>query len=222
MISGNQIRAARALIDMSQDELAVAAGLTPQAIRRIESGAVTPREGTLNDITRVFYEKRLEFTDYSGVRFIPEDVEVLNGTRGLEIFFDRVFEHAKQHGGELRQNGLSDKILYDCAPGIIDQQGARMAKLIPQKQNISVRALLNHGDMNFMYSEYARYRWHPLNAPSLVPYYLFGDHIGIFAFQANPSPKIILISSPAITSVFATQFDERWNISEIPPQIDQA
>ena len=56
MISGRQIRAARGLLDMSQEELAKSAGLTPQAIRKIEDGTVQPREGSMADITRINIE----------------------------------------------------------------------------------------------------------------------------------------------------------------------
>ncbi|MGE0109830.1 MAG: helix-turn-helix domain-containing protein [Bdellovibrionales bacterium] len=216
MITGNQIRAARALISMSQDELAEETGLTPQAIRKIEAGSVTPREGTLDDITNAFYKKRIEFTDNSGVRFIPEDVEVLNGLTGLQNFFDQVYRHARDIGGIIRQNGIGDNVFHTCAPDITDAQGARMAQLVPQKGNIFVRAILDNGDMDFMYSEYAAYRWHPKNFPVQVPYYLFGDHIGIFAFNADPSPKIVLIHSPVIASVYSVQFDETWEQAEIP------
>ncbi len=202
---------------MSQDELAAATGLTPQAIRKIEAESVTPREGTLADIIKVFYDRRLEFTDNQGVRFIPEDVEVLNGAQGLKIFFDKVYSYAQQNGGVIRQNGIGDKTLYECASDVIAEQGERMAALVSKKRDVFVRAILNHGDLDFMYSEYADYRWHPHNVPSPVPYYLFGDCIGIFAFRATPSPKIVLISSPIIASVYGTQFDETWLVAEKPP-----
>ncbi|HBM91398.1 MAG TPA: hypothetical protein DD400_05965, partial [Rhodospirillaceae bacterium] len=155
MINGRQIRAARALVDMSQDELAEAAGLTPQAIRKIESNKVTPREGTISDIMKVFRNHRIEFIDNQGVRFIPEDVEVLNGKEGIRRFFDLVFEHAQTSGGTIRQNGIGDKTFFDCAPEETAEQGARMAILVPKRKNIYVRAILANGNMDFMYSQYA-------------------------------------------------------------------
>ncbi|HBM90385.1 MAG TPA: hypothetical protein DD400_00675, partial [Rhodospirillaceae bacterium] len=54
--------------------------------------------------------------------------------------------------------------------------------------------------------------------PPSVPYYLFGDYIGIFAFRSSLEPKIVLISSPTISSVYKIQFDETWDMADIPPK----
>lgn len=220
MITGRQIRAARALLDMSQDALAEATGLTPQAIRKIENGDVQPREGTIADIMRAFNEHRLEFTDNQGVRFIPEDVEVLNGPNGVQHFFDQVYLRAQKSGGIIRQNGISDKDFFKCAPQATSGQGKRMASLVQERKDIYVRAILPYGDKDFMYTEYAEYKWHPKSVPSPVPFYSFGDSLGIFAFEAEVSPKIILITSPVIASVFAAQFDETWSVANVPLKED--
>jgi len=217
MVVGCQIRAARALIDMSQDELAKAAGLTPQAIRKIEAGDVQPREGTIADIVRVFHERRLEFTDNQGVRFRPEDVEVLNGEAGLTKFFDKVYEHARLAGVVIRQNSIEEKLFDRYGPSITRIHRERMAPLVQARNDIFVRAILLEGDMNFVCTNYADYRWHPKELPTPVPYYIFGDNIGIFTFETDAPPKIIFISSPTITKAYSTQFDLTWNMARTPP-----
>ncbi|MGE0109938.1 MAG: helix-turn-helix domain-containing protein [Bdellovibrionales bacterium] len=216
MITGNQIRAARALIGMSQDELAEETGLTPQAIRKIEAGSVTPREGTLDDITNAFYKKRIEFTDNSGVRFIPEDVRVLNGNHGFEVFTDLIFSTMQISGGMIRQNGIPEAYFESCNDAIAAKHRNRMGPLVQSRRDILVRTILSHGDTDFISTDYAEYRWHPLSAPPPVPYYIFGNYIGIFALGVKPAPKIILISSPIISETFSTQFDLSWDVAEIP------
>lgn len=216
MIIGSQIRAARALINMSQDELAKSAGLTPQAIRKIESSTVTPREGTISDITKVFYEKRIEFIDNSGVRFIPEDVRVLTGNDGFKTFTNLIFSTLQLSGGTIRQNGIQETYFEHCNEALASVHRKRMGPLVQTRKDIFVRTILPHGDQDFISTDYAEYRWHPLNAPPPVPYYMFGNYICIFALGIKPEPKIILISSPIITKTFAQQFDQSWEIAEIP------
>ncbi len=216
MINGRQIRAARALVDMSQDELAEAAGLTPQAIRKIEASKVTPREGTISDIMKVFRNRRIEFMDNQGVRFIPEDVRVLSGNAGFERFTNLIYSYLQISGGVIRQNGIRESYFEECNAAISATHRKRMAPLVQSRKDIFVRAILPHGDKNFISTDYAEYRWHPLNAPPPVPYYMFGDYICIFALGVIPSPKIILISSPVITSTFASQFDQSWDVAEAP------
>lgn len=218
MIVGRQIRAARALLDMSQDELAEAAGLTPQAIRKIENGDVQPREGTIADITRVFYENRLEFTDNQGVRFIPEDVEVLSGDEGFSRFTNLIFTHLQMMGGIVRHIGIEENYFEKCNSAVAENHRKRMGPLVQSRKDIFVRAVLNEGDRNFISTDYAEYRWYPKDAPPPVPYYIFGDSVCIFALNADPAPKIILISSPAIAAAYTAQFDQIWNITKKPPK----
>lgn len=91
MIVGRQIRAARALLDMSQDDLAVAAGLTPQAIRKIEAGETRPREGTIADITKVFTDRDVEFIGDRGVAKRNEAYRLLDGSDCYLRLLDEVY-----------------------------------------------------------------------------------------------------------------------------------
>lgn len=218
MITGRQVRAARGLLGWDASALAEKANLSRETISNIENGSVQARGGTLNDIERVFVEHRLEFIDNQGVRFRPEGVEVLNGKEGVAKFWDLAFMTAQISGGIFRQNGINDDALIQCAPDVVEKHIKRMAALRQTRHDALVRVILHYGNYNFVCTEYADYKWHPQNMPTPVPYYVFGDSVGIFVFDADPAPKIILISSPIIAAAYIRQFDETWNISERPPQ----
>jgi transcriptional regulator with XRE-family HTH domain len=49
-INARQIKAARALLDWSQEDLANTSGLSIATIRKIESGHISPRGKTINSI----------------------------------------------------------------------------------------------------------------------------------------------------------------------------
>jgi len=93
-----------------------------------------------------------------------------------------------------------------------------MAELVQTRTDILVRAILQEGDHDFVCTDYADYRWHLQNVPPPVPYYIFGDTVGIFAFETNPSPKIVSITSPTIASAYREQFDSAWKMAKVPPQ----
>lgn len=65
-----QIRAARALVDMTQSALAERVGLTPNALVAIEKGRSDPKTSTMISIKRALEEAGVEFTngDQPGVR----------------------------------------------------------------------------------------------------------------------------------------------------------
>lgn len=66
MIDANQIKAARALVGMTQDELAEASGLSGQTIKRMEK--IGTERSAAGNVAAI--QKALEA---AGVQFIPEN-----------------------------------------------------------------------------------------------------------------------------------------------------
>jgi predicted transcriptional regulator len=75
VITGKQIRAARALLGMSQVELGRAAGLSETGVVGIETGRVDPKASTLGNLIRVLEGKGIEFLGSDGVRLRPKPME---------------------------------------------------------------------------------------------------------------------------------------------------
>jgi DNA-binding XRE family transcriptional regulator len=65
MITPEQIRGARAMLNMKQADLAKAADISAAALHSIERGAATPRAATSASIQRAL--------EKAGVEFIPEN-----------------------------------------------------------------------------------------------------------------------------------------------------
>ncbi|MFL5265492.1 MAG: multiprotein-bridging factor 1 family protein [Stellaceae bacterium] len=76
MISGRQIRAARALVGWKQRELAAAAGISEISIKNAERGVVDSRGSTLNAIQQAF--------DRAGVIFLDSG-DTRNGGPGVRL-----------------------------------------------------------------------------------------------------------------------------------------
>jgi len=70
MITPAQIRAARAMLDWTQAELASRAGISKTGLNNIERGSSDPKSSTLTAIQRVLEEAGLEFLNHGrpGVR----------------------------------------------------------------------------------------------------------------------------------------------------------
>jgi predicted transcriptional regulator len=63
MTTPAQIRAARALLDWTQADLAAKASISPTSINTIEREKGDPKRSTLNAIRRALEEAGVEFTD---------------------------------------------------------------------------------------------------------------------------------------------------------------
>lgn len=75
MISDRQIRAARALLDMSQAELCERSGLSPTTIKRMEDPKVGPARSSVENllaVQKVFEDAGIEFLNHGqpGVRLV--------------------------------------------------------------------------------------------------------------------------------------------------------
>jgi len=68
MISIEQIKAARALLGWTQDDLARAAGLSKPSVNTLERRIANPKIDTLQAIQRALEEAGVEFTDGPGVK----------------------------------------------------------------------------------------------------------------------------------------------------------
>ncbi len=212
MITGRQIRAARALLDMSQDALAEETGLTPQAIRKIENGDVQPREGTIADIMRAVMEHGVEFTADEGVKRRSDSVTVLEGFEDFKSFMDQVYEAAldsSSHDGTKPicicdlDNNLFKKHLKDYHSVHV----ARLKKL----KNLEIRCLAAEVDRNHIPdATYLTYRY--LNELKTVatPFYVFGDKFALIDFNSLNPPRILMIQSPLLARSYRDQFEVMW------------
>jgi transcriptional regulator with XRE-family HTH domain len=66
MLTAGQCRAARALLDWSQLELAEQAGVGIVTVRQLEASANEPRRATLDVVRRAFEAAGIEFIDENG------------------------------------------------------------------------------------------------------------------------------------------------------------
>ncbi len=206
MIVGRQIRAARALLDMSQDELAEAAGLTPQAIRKIESGDVQPREGTIADITRVFDERGLEFTENTGVRLKPTGIEIFEGPDRFEDFMHTMYDYLERFGGDVCIY-IQDESLLQRTRKNIDEHRARMKALV-QSGRVSGRILAAKGVEKSSWAEIRRMPFIP-DMPH-VSFLTFGDNLALISFDHNDPPYVVLHKSGPFAAVYKSTFDTSW------------
>ena len=218
MITGRQIRAARALLNWDSSILAEKAGLTRQTVSRIESDVVQPQENTLARIMQAFGEGGIEFTDNSGVRLKPQSVEVLSDTAGFTRFYDFVYEEISRHGGIVCVSGVDEKLFskYRLNP---EMHRERMRALCQTRDDIRMRILVEEGDYNFVASSYATYRWQPKKHFSKAAFYVFGGALALISFDSQPPPQIIIIKSAAFADAYRNAFDIAWeNAIEPPPR----
>ncbi|MES2729040.1 MAG: helix-turn-helix transcriptional regulator [Pseudomonadota bacterium] len=209
-ITTAQMRAARGLLNWTQGDLAARTGISTTSIGSIESDHTNPRDTTIHLIQKAFEDAGIAFLPDDGVRRHQGHVRILNGRTGFHTFYDDIFAEAqKSKGATFLVNNVDEKLFLKWGSEIVDQHTQRMQDLA-----IRYNILVREGDMNFVETEYATYRWLPKEMFSAVSFYVYGQKMAIIVFDQEPS--VVIMDYPAITEAYRRQFTSLWDTANNP------
>jgi transcriptional regulator with XRE-family HTH domain len=210
MITARQIRAARALLDWSGEQLAEKAGLTRPAISNIEAEKVNPNDSSLASIAAVFDLNGVEFTEGEGVKLRQQEVRTYSGKAGYRALLDHIYATLKR-GGRIRQFFLNDSY----GPSFADEYGKAHIARMEQVDNLDGKVLTVPGDTEFPAS-YCTYRWIDKADADLAPFYLYGDNVVLPMFESSHKREWVSINSKPMAESYAKQFDTAWARAVVP------
>lgn len=208
MISREQIKAARAMLDWSQKLLAEkCADVSEPTIKLIESGKVNSTENTLAAIKRTFEKAGIEFTPQNGVRMRDDlltVIEKMDVTDNVYLqLLDDIFYTLKGQYGEVLWSFIDEKV---STQDVIDRE------LMIRKDGNTTRALVRYGDTHLTYP-LDEYRYLPkgyfLNNPCVV----YGNK---FAMVLNNEQKVLIIHDAAVADLKRKEFEIIWSIGLKP------
>ena len=205
MITGSQIRAARGLLDWSRDTLAEKAGLNVDTIRNIEKAKVQGHGTSMDKVVQVFANGGLEFIDNQGVRLRPTIVYTYEGSERFDEFYDFLYEHMLERGGEVCLSVVDEKLLakYRTNPEV---QRQRMRDLV-KSGKVSYRVLVTIGDFT---GDYVEYRQQPAQAAAPTAFYAFGQCLALISFPEKAAPHVVVIRSEPLTESYRQSFHAAW------------
>jgi len=212
MISIAQSRAARGLLNWTQQDLADASGLSKTAINNFEKGNSDIKSESLRAIQGAFDKAGIALVVNDGVQRKQDRSTILRGPHSMtelmhdilntahapddEILFLNADAHAPSqkeknqvhfYADELTKAGMSKRIL--CAPNAPS-----------------------------LYGSIKETRWLPETTAQLITsHILYGDKTAMLVWQSD---TIIIIQSKAINAAESARFEALW-ISGTPPAQDQ-
>ena len=206
MLTIEQIRAGRALLDWSQSDLADHAGLSQTGIARIENGTNQPNTKTLQKILEAFDSSDIEFIGNSGVKKRTGEVKTLTGEKGFKAFMDDVYETLK-NGGEMCVSNVDEQNWIKwMGKEAYDAHSIRMHELGDQ---ISSRILVKEGDTFFIASDFAHYKWFPEELFNEQSFYAYADKLALVNFEQD-TVKIMILNQKEFSESFKVLFDIAW------------
>lgn len=209
MITRDQCRAARGLLEWKQIDLADRCGVSKTAITNFESGAINPRGDTVEMIQAALEKGGVEFVGDYGVQKRQNFFKVLDGDNAMPQVWDDIFETMKnQGGGEICIANVDERAAYLQHP---EKLSAHIQRLKDHK--ITERLLIREKDSFFIQPPEC-YRW--VSKESFhagMTTYLYGGKIAMRFWKKS---LILIISHPAIYEEEQARFNYLWDNAIIP------
>lgn len=204
IISSSQCRAARALLDMKQAELAEQAGISSPALGRFESGESEPRPSTLRALRDVLERAGIDFLDDDGIKRRTDTILSLKGKDANRRMLDDIYQTLRHSGGEVLISGLRE--LTPAAGDDFAFLEYHLERL--QEAGITERILVGEGDTNLVAPAHW-YRQIPADYFSPATFQLYGNKLALIAW--GEEQQVLIIENRLFAEAFRKQFNFAWD-----------
>ena len=212
VISVEQIKAARSLLDWTQIDLSKACGISEHTLKNLERKSGKPRLETNLLIQKTLEHAGIEFLDDVGVKLRGESlkIQVWEGSESLFRLQKDIFETLAGTGKELMICGVDEKVY-------IKQGGERFLSEVKKRleAGIDAKLLSCEGDRKFI-EPMRHYRWISPQIFNQMPYYVYGNKYAILLWSMPQ--KVVLIEDKSIADGYRKQFLALWDSAKIPPK----
>ena len=192
-LTPDQLRAARALLNISQDDLAKESGVAVTSIRQFELGTTTNLQQKTENALLAFLSEKIEFIGARGVALREADHLVLEGETVIAQMFEDIHAHLRgQEDGEAL-------FLYGDTPCSLQQKIVDYCALL-QKDGFSYRSICQKKN------EAAFARIIPANFAPLPLQVVYGSTVA----QMIRPHRVLLVRSPMLAEGLKQTFEMLW------------
>lgn len=206
MISAEQVRAARAMLDWSQDVLAKESGLSLATIHNLEKGNISAKSS--GEIRKIFENKGFEFHGNTGVNRRCEETMTFHGRDSIEKFYEEMLMTLKEKNCSVAAVFKSQERLACCL-------GATKTSGLERLQEISkhapVKCLLTDARQSSPFIPWFQFR--TFNQHQIIPWSTFiYDNKSVLVLTANRVDfTFFVIKSVDSAKDGLKEFDQHWD-----------
>ena len=206
MITNTQIKAARALLEWDQSQLAKASGLSLGSVAALEQGKASPRPSTWQAIQTALEQAGIEFTPDPGVRLRRQKftMQLLEGRESIPQIWRDIEDCYARTGGEVLLSGVDERAW-------LSRYNDELHAMLTRRQGLAIvtRFLICEGD-TLLTAPPEHYRAIPKLLFQQTPYYVYADRLAIINWELPQN--VLLIQNAAIAGTFRRQFEFNWSV----------
>lgn len=210
MITGKQIRAARALLNWSGDELAEKADLHRETVNNIETGKKMQHRGASSEnIEQVLSANGIEFIGDRGVALKNDEIVTLSGDNIFFRVLDDVISTLKK---TKKAEALFACVDDGVSPPVVIENYRRL-----RKSKIAMRSLVQEGNSHLM-GALEEYRYLPKEFFHNSTTVIYGDKFATMILDPETKTDIgaIIIRNPHVAAAQRNLFNLIWSKAEMP------
>ncbi len=203
IISPAQCRAARALLNWSQPELAERCDIHVQTISNFEKESSSPSRTTLEKIIRIFLYAGILFSEDNGVKMTTNIVSIYDGDDSAHTFMENVYQDVKDAPG-------TEVLIYGLTKWG-DEKETEFARNHVEKllaAGVSRRLLVEEDYNNFLNPK-SSYRFIEKKYFPYAAFELYSDKLALREW--GPNPKIVVIKEKLFADAFRKLFELAWD-----------
>jgi|JI10StandDraft_1071094.scaffolds.fasta_scaffold08530_10 transcriptional regulator with XRE-family HTH domain len=212
MITREQMKAARALLDWSQKDLAEKSGVSEPTIKLIETAKIHSKPDTLQQIQEAIEVAGIEFLPQKGVRFRDDLLTVLEKDGEQDNIYLRLLDDMYY-----TLKGTHGEILHSFVDNSLSPPEVLAKERLLRADGINFRHLVRHGDTHLIYP-LDEYRYLPKGSYLNNPVAVYGDKVAfnvISKTQKNET-SIIIIRNQQIAEIKRREFQVLWDYGTTP------
>jgi transcriptional regulator with XRE-family HTH domain len=209
VITPTQMRAARAMLDVSQGHVAEFLGIAANTLSKIESGQSDVSVSRNADIQRFYEREGIAFTENDGVKRRSGGVEIYKNRSGFLDFMDDVYETVK-NGGDIYVDNVDESQFLKWGGDDVPRHVTRMESI----DGICSKILVEEGCSNVVASDYAEYREVSKDLFGSMPLYIYADKTALIVFDKEEI-EIYVIDQAEVTKYFRDRFILKWNTAKV-------
>jgi len=212
MITPTQMRAARAMLDVSQGHVAEHLGIAANTLSKIESGQSDISMSRNSEIQRFYEREGIAFTENDGVKWEINQIIKYEGQVGIREFFDDVYNEAENNCDISLFNGVPALLIKWLGQDYYNMHAERMSKI---EKKGKFKIIVAEDETNLIAGNFAEYRGFPTKQFNNKTIYIYGNKIGFFTFEED-NVSIRSFKNQELANSMKILFDIAWdNVAKV-------